>query len=102
MDQARPHMSHSSGEVHEGLVGTVGHIGQDVQETVEKVTDSVEKATADLSETGASIGVAIHESVENVKAVFDPVGLMRRHPWSAFAGCVFAGFLLGDLLSPGR
>jgi ElaB/YqjD/DUF883 family membrane-anchored ribosome-binding protein len=78
----------SVNKVVDTVTSTVGTVTENVQDTVKSVKDTLTEG--------------VHETVETVKETLDIRQQVRNHPWGAFAGSVALGVVGGYLLGGSR
>jgi ElaB/YqjD/DUF883 family membrane-anchored ribosome-binding protein len=80
-----------------------------MEQTREALTDKLEtleqkvvSSVAAVTDTVANVKEKVHEGVESVKEAVDVKAHVKRHPWLMLGGSVVCGFVLADLVMPGK
>jgi len=99
MEETRTSLSEKLETLERKLVNTVEDTTDAVQETVATAKETVHEGVDAVHETMATVKETMQESIESIKECVDLKAQMQQHPWAILGGSVFAGYLLGSLVS---
>jgi len=99
MEETRTSLSEKLETLERKLVNTVEDTTDAVQQTVATAKETVHESVDAVQETVAAVKETVNESLDSIKECVDLKVQMQQHPWAILGGSVFAGYLLGSMVS---
>lgn len=106
MDESRAALTEKLGMLEEKVSETVQSATASVAETVQSatasVTETVDSVKGAVQGTVDSVRHSVEDTVASVSEALDLVLQVKRHPWGMLAGAIAVGYVGAQLLAPGE
>lgn len=106
MDESRAALTEKLGLLEEKVTETVQSATASVAETVQSatasVTETVDSVKGAVQGTVDSVRHSVEDTVASVSEALDLALQVKRHPWGMLAGAIAVGYVGAQLLAPGE